>query len=518
MKIFVFSIILLFTFIPIAFVFDDSSHTNADKGKQITNLDDRSQTFGLDSVVPSINVTFPPYPPTITTGAFTIEGTANDHSGSGIKTVNAIAHSFPYNNKSSLIPSSKPLISYDGNLYKWSIPFMFNQSEVYRIVVEVRDGLNNIDYAETTVNVVLLSNILYTSDSSISYNETATTRNTNIPNGKDNGKEDLRIEANDNDVRNSPPIIAFVRPTFTESAYQVHGFYDFYYKYKFPPFGQNITTDIDMLTVKTPGSVTDNRNISDLRQLTNITALIPMDKDSRFFWIPFVDHLKKGVPDGLVTIMRDEDVDDGHIFGPNNKTNVYDALVMFHNEYVTLQEYNNLKQFVKNGGNLLFIDSNIFYAEISYDKDNHQITLVKGHDWEFDGNVAKRGPSERWYNESREWIGSNFLVSDISTNITFANNVFNYTHFEEQFMNNPNNDVIIDYDVRFPKDYLDLEDQLPIKSVEDIDVATYKLNYGKGKVIMMGIYGQNLADNEKFLKFFDNVIVPELLCPKFQPC
>jgi hypothetical protein len=53
------------------------------------------------------------------------------------------------------------------------------------------------------------------------------------------------------------------------------------------------------------------------------------------------------------------------------------------------------------------------------------------------------------------------------------------------------------------------------KRLEDIKIATYQLDYGKGQVIMMGIFGQNLANNEKFMKFFDSVIIPKSLCPKF---
>ena len=38
-----------------------------------------------------------------------------------------------------------------------------------------------------------------------------------------------------------------------------------------------------------------------------------------------------------------------------------------------------------------------------------------------------------------------------------------------------------------------------------------RLSYGKGKVIMMGIYTQNLNENEKFLKFFDHIVLPRAL-------
>jgi N,N-dimethylformamidase beta subunit-like protein len=123
--------------------------------------------------------------------------------------------------------------------------------------------------------------------------------------------------------------------------------------------------------------------------LTNLTAIIPVNgtnlddisfsgfPDHQKFWIPFIDHVKKDFPNAMITVMRDEDAHDGHIFyDDDNKTNAYDVLILFHNEYVTQNEYANLRQFVKNGGNIVFIDSNTFYAQVRYDRDNHKITLV----------------------------------------------------------------------------------------------------------------------------------------------
>ena len=124
------------------------------------------------------------------------------------------------------------------------------------------------------------------------------------------------------------PKIAFVRPTFTEAAYQEHGFYRFYEKHGYPPEGTNITTDLDMLTVKTPNSVTEQYNKTDLMHLTNLTATIPLNgsnlddisfhgfPDHQEFWMPFIDHIKKDFPNAMITVMRDEDAHDGHMFYP----------------------------------------------------------------------------------------------------------------------------------------------------------------------------------------------------------
>jgi hypothetical protein len=196
--------------------------------------------------------------------------------------------------------------------------------------------------------------------------------------------------------------------------------------------------------------------------------------------------------------------------------------LLFHNEYATQAEYDNLRQFVGNGGTIVFIDPNIMYAEVLYDRDNDTITLVKGHDWEFNGTVARSSVQERWYNETKEWVGGNFLANDIGENISFTNNPFNYTHFEEQFVNNPKDKIIMDYGVKFPDDYVEIyskKNELPPdKKIEDVTIAAYTLEYGKGKVIELGVTARNLAENNKFMDFFDDVVLPNALCSKLITC
>ena len=232
--------------------------------------------------------------------------------------------------------------------------------------------------------------------------------------------------------------------------------------------------------------------------IANLRLHCPADPDDRFIII-LAEHLQKIIPHVLVTIIRDEDIHNGYIFTSNmsHTKNAYDLLILTHDEYATQTMYNNYKRFVSNGGTLLALDGNIFYAEIKYNKNNDTITLLKGHSWQFDGNSAKRDIRERWFNQNSEWVGSNFLESDIEDNITFKNNPFNYTHFEENFVNNPNDKILINYGAVIPK-------QNPFQGVT---IATYELDYLKGKVIMISLYGQKLVDNETFLRFLDSPVL-----------
>ena len=141
--------------------------------------------------------------------------------------------------------------------------------------------------------------------------------------------------------------------------------------------------------------------------------------------------------------MTDVDVDNGAVFMHNKTRNKYDIIILGHQEYVTQREYNNLKRFVSNGGTMILMDSNFFYAQVKYNKKNQAITLVKGHGWAFNGKSAWRDVGERWKKETSEWVGSNYLCFPCV--IIFHNNPFGYEHIEEQNITNPNARIILDY-------------------------------------------------------------------------
>jgi hypothetical protein len=124
------------------------------------------------------------------------------------------------------------------------------------------------------------------------------------------------------------------------------------------------------------------------------------------------------------------------------------------------------------------------------------ITLVKGHGWTFNGKSAWKGIGERWANETSQWVGSNYLCYQCITR--FAYNPFGYTAHEEQYVTNPNDIILLDYNASLPKNYL-----LPIKHV----VATYELNYQRGKVIALGIYSDDIIANGKFDRYLDSLLL-----------
>jgi hypothetical protein len=456
----------------------DKGNTSSDSALDKGNT---SSDSALDKEGPTIKIIDPSPQSTIPFSEITVNGTTFD-SGSGIQEVEAFAHKYPFNDvfefkKANLIPEGEGVDGWS----KWSISLPLTSTGIYRILVQAKDNEGNVNWSETRINVPFFADSTNRSEESAA-------------------------------ITSSLKRIGIVVPTFTEAAYGPNAFYTFYNKYHSIPSGKNVTTDLNLLSAPLLYNYINPYTAIDMKNLTVFTPRDPVDNPI----IDLAEHLRKSIPNNAsVNIIDDEDIHNGYIFNSNNtststagggdssseisKKNVYDILVLFHDEYATQSMYNNYKRFVSNGGTIIFVDANVFIAEVNYNKDNHTITFVNGHGWKFDdnGKAAIKSTDERWFNENAEWVGSNFLVSDIGGNISFSNNPFNYTHFEENYVNNPRAKILIDYDTVAPKN----------SRYSGLIVASYELSYDKGKIIMTGLYGQKLISNESFLKMLDSWIL-----------
>lgn len=290
--------------------------------------------------------------------------------------------------------------------------------------------------------------------------------------------------------------IALINPTFTSAAYN-NSFYVFYEKNSNTPREVNVTSDLNLLS---------SRVINNKKELSS----------SIYAMVYLLRNIKWLTSQPNITLLTDADVDNGAIFeknngnssniisinsgngissNSNNGINAYDVIILGHQEYVTQKEYDNLMQFVRSGGTMIILDGNVFYAEVKYDRNTQTITLVKGHGWAFDGKSAWRSVSERWAKETSEWIGSNYLC--YSCEITFTNDPFEYRHHEEQYITNPHDIILLNYNASLSNHPIQMR---PV-------IATYELNYQKGKVISLGIYSDDIIGNGRFDRFFDSLLL-----------
>jgi hypothetical protein len=311
-----------------------------------------------------------------------------------------------------------------------------------------------------------------------------------------------------------------------------------------------ITDHLEMLSPKIPTTHEEIKHLDEINlsgELYNpyrVTKIVP--------------HIEEILPDADVVILTDGDIHDGVAnrnrssgSGNSNSDSVYgdgdgnsnrnrssrigssgvssssnissdsigfDILILGHNEYVTQQEYDNLKKFVANGGILVCLDGNILYCEVSYNKDEQTVTLVRGHRWVFDGQKAYwykpemyfEDSGERWQEETSRWLGSNYAYfADIYGHrkgfAYYLSNrlidIFEYIPLEDQYITNYDGvNIIQDWGAKsaFP--------DVPLIH-GDLKIACYEKTYGKGKSIVFGIYSDMVIDNPEFLKFFDGVLL-----------
>ena len=285
----------------------------------------------VDSSPPLLAITSPTFNATIPYKRILVEGTAFD-LGLGVKQVEVLSQTYPLENNTFDYVLATPGAA--GNWSTWAIPLNITSIGPHRILAMATDVAGNQNWAEVTINVPFV-----TTPKGSSVGELAKHR------------------------------VAFVQPSFTAGAYNVGGFYTFYPKYASVTLGSSVTTN-----------------------LKNLTAVIPEELADEKFYGPLNEQIKRFAPETIVSIIRDEDVHNGYIFGSDGR-NAYDVLFLLHDEYATPSSYDNFKRFVSNGGTIVFLDGNVFYAQVAYNKNMHTVTLVKGHDWEFNGTVAIKSVS-----------------------------------------------------------------------------------------------------------------------------
>jgi hypothetical protein len=371
--------------------------------------------------------------------------------------------------------------SLSGSLISDSVPSSSS------LLALMKSTLNNRNYNFHASNPNPINNTKSSSSSSTSSSQTSNRivkrelmSKTQSTNGNFQKQESVPTEKG--------PRIALIKPSFTAAAY-ANGFYKFYNLYNNTPVGKNVTTDLNLLSVPV--------NASSYPSLPYVFSMLKLLKD-----------IKSVSPDSNITIYDDAAADNGFMFTKNG-SNAFDLLILGHQEYVTQKEYDNLKRFVADGGTMLILDGNVFYAEVKYDPIKDTVSLVKGHYWAFNGRTAWKSVAERWKNETLQWVGSNYLCFQCVR--SFQNDPFGYKPHEEQYLDNPHDVVLFNYNASIPKTYFPVEStstlqgQVTAKPI----IATYELNYKKGRVITLGIYSDDVVNNNKFDNYFEKLLLKQ---------
>ena len=122
---------------------------------------------------------------------------------------------------------------------------------------------------------------------------------------------------------------------------------------------------------------------------------------------------------------------------------------------------------------------------------------------------ALNGVAERWKDETSQWVGSNYLC--YRCGIIFDNDPFEYKQHEEQYITNHKDRILFNYNALMPKQ-LKLLSAPPSSTTTAAEqgkhiIATYELSYQRGKVIVIGIYSDDIITNSKFDKYFDDLLL-----------
>ena len=284
----------------------------------------------FDKIRPYIAIRYPEANSKIPPEGITVEGVAIDEH-SGVEKVEIFDQIYPFKNE---FPYKLATTLSNGTWSDWKYSINATNPGLHRISARVTDNAGNENWAETLFEVI-----------GANVSET-------------NGLSDKPYEKR----------IAVVRPVFTDGVYNVDGFYEFYPKYAEVKPGIKVSSDLHLLSSKIPAYEEGGGSLN--------------------FTIDLVNHIQNLTHDRVVNI-SDEDVHHGHIFNQDG-SNAYDVLFMLHDEYATNNSYYNLKQFVTNGGTIVFLDGNVFYAQVLYNQDLQTVTLLRGHDWKFNGKGAEK--------------------------------------------------------------------------------------------------------------------------------
>lgn len=287
------------------------------------------------------------------------------------------------------------------------------------------------------------------------------------------------IIIDNNDVKNKPKL-GVVYPLFTKTAYNERSFYNFYSCYQ----------------------EESSCSLNATRDLLHTELIEPEITDYM---------ISTTIENMSYEFITDLDVH-------NNNITQFDTLIFFHSEYVTLQLYHNVVDFIQDGGKVVILSGNSFFAKIRYYQSNNSIQLLHGHSvflnstgqYEVDINKYWFG----FYNSSDiensyayKYIGSRFyhyksgiFLRGMSQIEGYRNIMVSFDSHEENTVINPNVEILVDW--------------ISVFKQGDLGVKTYlyqPFENSDGYLIHLGLYYEKIYEIEEITNFVHFLIVNDFV-------
>ncbi len=285
--------------------------------------------------------------------------------------------------------------------------------------------------------------------------------------------------------------VAVVKPIFTSTPYSQypHGsFYAFYKKYA-GAVG-NITANLGWLSTSVASGMKYNSGWG---------HTLPL-----YLFLTSVAAKDCGLALGKnLHVLSDIDVDNGALFKPDGSRR-FDAVIIGHQEYVTQREYDQLRLFVASGGRLVAMSSNEFYAKVRFDPLTQTETFVTGHGgYAYNGQTAWYGRYVRPPWNTSGWFGSNYCCFH---RFQYKGATVNPTNAIGRLLNEY-------YGGRIASGYVTHEEN-SVSSLfhtsiiatflkqPGVTVASYVHGYGRGAVLCLCVFGEDLISYDKSTQYF----------------
>jgi hypothetical protein len=285
--------------------------------------------------------------------------------------------------------------------------------------------------------------------------------------------------------------VAVIKPIFTSTPYSQYptgSFYAFYKKYVHT--SGNITTDLDWLVTSIK---------SGMGYLSGWGHTFPL-----YEFLASDSAKNCGLVLGRnLVIITDINVTQGALFNSDGSRK-YDAVIIGHQEYVTQNEYDQVRLFVAAGGKLIAMSSNMFYARVAYNSTAMVETFLTGHGgYAFNGRTAFHTKVPPFSRNTSEWFGSSYCCF---RNLQFKGALVNGTDSIgsqlRQYYGSTMSPTYVPHEENAIGNFTNTHIVATFTRQSNLVVASYVHRYGRGAVYCLCVFGEDVIADDPSTQFF----------------